>query len=332
MKNNTIVIWSATLLFLAVKAVNGYAQNAEAMTGDYFHGSFTNEVRRMLAQDNPACELQAYIDKNNISQSDLVNVLKWFSENRGSPERGAFWSSQAISVMGRLKYDECIPYLEGLARKPERSLRVRAINSITQIGGKEAIAFAKIVVSDTNSFSSSDRLCLYDHIMRHSMSGFPEWDIVRKSSVEDCKMALNFLIAEPRSGEKLEWVLTSEENMARLMSGYRTNDARVAFLSFFCSNAPAPYRQQFVQRLENLRHELEAGGTPMAVTNSGEVVKSAMSNEKTAMPVMASHKAESPSPSLPLPAEKPVRLYVIWGFIVLLAVLAGFFLKTQLHR
>lgn len=326
-----LYVLSALTLVHILWIQDGFSRDIEDRSVDLYHGNFTNEIRRMLDQDFPAREIHAYVATKGIPTSDLVGVLKWFANEGIEKAEGRHWSDMSISTMGKLRLEECFPYLVTLSDSSSKSRRFDAIQAIMRIGGEKAIGFAVSMSSSTN-YSSTDRRYMVENIMRHVVSAPLENDVVRESSSDEKILMMGYLVSDPRRDEKMTIVLQHDEHSGTVQPTYRTNDARVAFLSFFCSDAPAPYRQQFVQRLENLRHELEAGGTPMAVTNSGEGVKTAMSDEKPAAPVMASHKAESPSPPLPLPVEKPVRLYVIWGFIALLAVLAGFFFRTLLHR
>ena len=280
----------------------------------------------MLAQDNPAHELQVYVERNRIRRADLVNVLKWFTETQGGGERGQYWSSRAVSVIGRLRLEECIPYLEERARQPERTTKVAAVNSITQIGGTGAMAFAARAISDTNSFSASDRLYLYDRIMRHAITGIPEGDVVQEPSSAERQMGLEFLIAEPRCDEKLTWVLHSEENMAKLMPMYRTNDSRLAFLAFFCANAPEQYRPLFVQRLDEVRRGRGTTASPFIDTNT--TVAALPPAIPVPSPVLASAPAISPTPAS---MDKPHYSYAMLLIVAVVVVLIGYLVIIRLR-
>ena len=180
----------------------GFSQYPEDRSVDFYHGNFTNDVRRLLSENYSAKALVQYITSNNIPISDLSVVMKSFVDDGLKTSQGISppWFFQSIAAMGRLKLDECLPYLVEFAYRPDSPDRAGAIRAITRIGGSNALLFATSVITDTNIFTQSDRSCLYDNTIRYSMSGFLEWDVIRQPSDEDRRLALKHSHQSPLHG------------------------------------------------------------------------------------------------------------------------------------
>jgi len=236
----------------------GSAQYSEDRSVDIYHGNFTNDVRRLLNEDYYATALIQYIAENKIPMSDLAGVLMWFVDDgiKIPQGKGSGWLDRAAGAMGNLKMDQCIPFLANLAKQPDCNNRSTFIRSITRIGGSNALSFGASVISETNVYSLHDRHLLYEYTARSIMSEAFDGDVIRMPTPEERLMALGFLAAEPKIEEKQEWVLHIDEYDSRLIPSYKTNEARIVFLSYFCTNAPAKYRSQFIERVKSLRGSL----------------------------------------------------------------------------
>jgi len=316
--NSVIKMWGALTFALFLCWHDVAAQIYEDRTVDIYHGNFTNDVRRLLVTyDSYGRALVQYVTEKNIPMSDVVDILEWFIEEglkipHGDPNPCL---DRAIGAMGKLKLNQCIPYLTNLANQPDFKSRATLINSITQIGGSNAVSFGVSVISETNIYSLDDRLLFYDYTARSVTSGSFDKDVIRTQTAEERIMALGFLVAEPRADEKLDRVLYMDDYNARLMPNYRTHEVRLAFLTYFCTNAPLKYRSKFIERVKSLRPDIVIDVTTN-LSKEASVTQSvvAVVNAPVSASVMTSNQPASVSA---LPIEKPRRSYVLW--------LAGFF-------
>ena len=335
MKNAfTIGFGFVVVVVLPYMVQQGFAQNSEDRSADIYHGNITNDVRRLLNEDYYATALVQYVTSKNIPISDLSGVLKSFVVDGLNAPQGIRtpWFNRSIGAMGRLKMGECLPYLVEIANRPDCSNRSSLIWSISQIGGSNALVFAARVVNETNTYSLADRHHLYDCTIRHILSECMDSDIIRQPSEEERQMSLAFLVAEPGCEEKIDWVLHSDEYMAKLMPTYFTNEARVVFLSYFCTNAPVKFRSRFIERVNALRGVVSPK-TEADVYHTGietRAISTIVSNvvEK---PTVSNQREISASSAL-LPTQKPRHLYVLWGFCLsAICLLSGIIIRIRRH-
>ena len=318
----TVIRWALMAILLGT-AGKGWAQDGSDRRVAIFHGSLTNDVRRLFGEDRPAQAMLGYTQEKHIPLSNLVAVLEWFVNDGIGVEARAetVWSIQAINVIGNLRRPECLPRLVEIAQHPpNRPCRSSAVRAISRIGGRDALTFAATVVADTNNFSLSDRLHLYEVTMRHAVSGVLEFGSVTEPSAEEQELTRAFFFQEPGSAEKLESVLRYDAHVSSMLAAYRTNAARVALLVYFSTNAPAPFRQRFAQRLDSFLQREPPTLPPRPVgTNLNETQTLSVSpsvNTGSCLSSISPTDCSAYSLSRPLETVSPQRRALFWALIL----------------
>ena len=243
-------------LLVASTSDYGHAQVYEARAVDSFAGSLTNDLRRMLQHENPATEIRQYCQVRGLALSQAAKVLETFSIERTDDGDVSYWGKQAIPVIGRLRDEGSLPFLEEALAHSERRFRFNVIEAIVHIGGTRAVEIFNKVLSNTD-FARTDRRLLFEGLMRQSMAQYFERDLVSFPSDKDKEQLWQFLLAPPYATEKMDVILRHDESRCQY-AVYCTNSERRAFLSYFSSHAPRPYREEFMKRLESLRTEQQS--------------------------------------------------------------------------
>ena len=255
------------LCCLVIASMNdiSYAQINEGRAIDDFSGSLTNDLRRILQHENPATEIQQYCQRRGLAISQAAKVLESFSLERTDDGDVSYWGKQAIPVIGRLRDEDELPFLEEALARSDRRFRFNVIEAIVHIGGARAAEISETVLSNTN-FTRTDRRQLYEGVMRQSMAQYFEHDLVSFPSDKDKEQLWQYLLAPPYTTEKMDVILRHDESRCRY-AVYCTNSERRAFLSYFSLNAPRPYREEFMKRLKSLRAEQQASSTQLSASD-----------------------------------------------------------------
>lgn len=312
-------VWFTLLIFCCLDI---YGQTPrETWFKDVYQGGITNDLRRALHQHNAGEEIKDYAKYKKVPIPSVLGVLKWFVKNERYQE------SFAISAIRDVGGEDSLPYLEELARQPNQNDIYTIFNSIARIGGSNAIEFARSVVAETNLFTKSNRDTLYDAFMHAS--------VMRHLQENKRQMGLRFLVSDPNVDEKVRWVLFSDENMSKILPAcgsnpeivlpFRRCDQRIGMLSWFSTNAPARYREEFVARLKVLRQEREKEKTKeltaSASTGSVNEVIAAESIKSNPAAPEIDLKSTFPAPEKITLQDSPNLGFVI--IIGLLVVLSG---------
>jgi hypothetical protein len=247
------------------------AQKRQLTREEYYaKGNITNDVRRIFDEDNSVQTFLNYARDNNVPMTNMIALLKWFvlegtdKEPVLGPE--PLWCWRAINMMGSLRLKECVPFLREIS---QRTRKETCIASIIQIGGDDALEFAKDVIANTNCYNGSHRYMLYNQIIRHTWEEEP-WLVTPVSPEERAKF-VSFYLSEPNRNEKIGHAANYDKEWSRLHKGYRLSVQRENLLRNFAAETPSPHRDYFSQQLEVLKKEREKDAKDAASTNSPSI-------------------------------------------------------------